>query len=187
MRVHVLCSGGLDSTTLVYHYRAIGYEVVLHWFDFGQPSASIEWRTVKEFANRLECLSSMHKLASVRFRPGEVPGRNEALVMECIPHVERPALLALGIHAGCEYEDTKPSFKARLQGLLDLRYDGRLRLDCPFIDLTKRDIVAYARRLGVDVANTYSCDAGTLGHCGQCRSCHEREAVLDETDSPLIS
>ena len=186
MRVHVLASGGLDSTTLAHHYKANGYEATLHWFDFGQPSAPIEWRTVRQLGLRLACQTASHTLNSVRFNPGEVPGRNESFVMETLPHVAQPALIALGIHAGCEYEDTQPAFRDRVQRVLDDRYDGLLRLDCPFITLSKTDIAHLAVKLGVDIPSTFSCDTGDPTHCGNCRSCKERIDALHQAGVSAI-
>jgi 7-cyano-7-deazaguanine synthase len=55
----------------------------------------------------------------------------------------------------------------------------QIGLFCPFLELTKSQIVARGAALGVDFAATWSCYAGGEIHCGQCGTCYERrEAFL---------
>ena len=43
----LLCSGGLDSTTLAYWMRERDVEVVPIFFDYGQHCVETEWETLK--------------------------------------------------------------------------------------------------------------------------------------------
>ena len=49
----------------------------------------------------------------------------------------------------------------------------------PFIAMSKADIAARGRDLGVDYTRTWSCYVGGETHCGECGTCVERrEAFL---------
>jgi 7-cyano-7-deazaguanine synthase len=47
-RAVIVCSGGLDSTTLAYHLRERDVELVPVFFDYGQHCVEQEWRTLQE-------------------------------------------------------------------------------------------------------------------------------------------
>jgi 7-cyano-7-deazaguanine synthase len=51
---------------------------------------------------------------------------------------------------------------------------------CPFTGLTKGQIAARGRDLGIDYAETWSCYKGGERHCGRCGTCVERREALAE-------
>ena len=50
----------------------------------------------------------------------------------------------------------------------------------PFTHLTKGQIAARGRELGIDYAETWSCYKGGEKHCGKCGTCVERKEALAE-------
>jgi 7-cyano-7-deazaguanine synthase len=79
-------------------------------------------------------------------------------------------VIGIGIHAGTEYPDCSPAFVDAMQRLLDVYSGGEVQLDAPFLSWSKPEIWEYARRLGVPLDATYSCEFGPRP-CGQCLSC----------------
>ncbi len=53
-----------------------------------------------------------------------------------------------------------------------------MRVFAPFLDMTKREIVARGRELGVPFEKTWSCYAGGSEPCGKCGACVERAGAL---------
>ena len=84
--------------------------------------------------------------------------------------------IVLGIHAGSRYPDCSPAFISVMQSALDLYTRGTVQLLAPFLEWTKRDIVAFAEASGVPVHLTYSCELGRDQPCGACPSCSDVEA-----------
>ena len=78
------------------------------------------------------------------------------------------------------YPDCRPEF---VRGMSDAitagTYEG-ISLDAPYTNLTKSDIAAKGKRLGVDFAETWSCYKGGEIHCGKCGTCVERKEALRE-------
>jgi 7-cyano-7-deazaguanine synthase len=61
---------------------------------------------------------------------------------------------------------------------------ARVELHVHFIDWSKTDIAAEAGRLGVPIAETWSCYKGEARHCGRCGTCVERLEALHEAGVP---
>ena len=66
-------------------------------------------------------------------------------------------------------------------------YEG-IDILAPYTDITKGDIAAIGKRVGVDYADTYSCYKGGERHCGRCGTCVERREALAEAgiDDPTL-
>ena len=106
-----------------------------------------------------------------------VVGRNALFALSAINYFQQEAgLVALGIHAGTDYYDCTTQFVGDFQRLLDGYLGGRIQLDCPFLDFTKAEILAYCRKWGIPVNLTYSCLNNPMTACGSCLSCLERQA-----------
>ena len=60
-------------------------------------------------------------------------------------------------------------------------YEGsghQLRIEAPFVNQTKADIVALGLKLGVPYALTWSCYEGGEKPCGKCGTCIDRAAAF---------
>lgn len=55
---------------------------------------------------------------------------------------------------------------------------AQVQLLRPFIALTKGQIAAEGARLGIDLAQTWSCYKGGRLHCGKCGTCVERREAF---------
>jgi 7-cyano-7-deazaguanine synthase len=98
--------------------------------------------------------------------------------------------VAVGIHAGDHpiYPDCRPPFVAAAEHLAKVANEGfidpRFRLQAPFLEWTKADIVRRGAELGVDFTRTWSCYKGGAAHCGTCGTCVERREAFDLAGLP---
>ena len=78
------------------------------------------------------------------------------------------------------YPDCRPEFtRAMSEAMRAGTYDGITLID-PFTNITKGDIAALGKKLGVDYAHTYSCYCGEEKHCGECGTCRERKQAFED-------
>lgn len=81
--------------------------------------------------------------------------------------------------AGSAYPDCSRVFNDAMNTAV---YEGsgkQLRIEAPFVDLNKKQVVAEGKRLGVPYEMTWSCYEGGDKPCGVCGTCRDRrEAFL---------
>ena len=83
--------------------------------------------------------------------------------------------IALGPLAGNPFPDATPAFFAAMERALSLGLDRGLRIATPFRHLSKAEVIARGRELGVPFELTLSCMNPADGrHCGRCSKCRER-------------
>lgn len=174
--VTVLLSGGIDSAATLAFYKKRRAFLDAVFVDYGQPPRVSEWAAAQALAARLRVPVSRTRLG---FTPpvdkGEYFGRNALLALAAVANSTRPpAIIALGLHAGCPYYDTTTQFLRDMQRLLDGYSDGAITIAAPFLGSTKEEIVRFAIRLRVPLALTYSCERRNSPPCGECLSCVDR-------------
>lgn len=182
----VLFSGGIDSAVCVALEQEAGREVWPLFFNYGQRHAERERMAM--FAQcreqgiwgraRIEVLrlggSSLLGDGDLSGARAVVPDRN--LILCGVASNYAASIGAKRVVIGCnatDYElfpDCRPDFFVLLP--------TSTIVVTPLIHLTKREIVAEARRLGVPLELTWSCYAGGEVPCGECGACVEREAAL---------
>ena len=80
--------------------------------------------------------------------------------------------------AGNAYPDCSHEFNEAMNIAVYLGSGRKVRLVAPFVDKTKKDIVAEGLRLGVPYALTWSCYDGKATPCHKCGTCIDREAAF---------
>ncbi len=210
-----LLSGGMDSTTLLYHLIDMGDEVLALSFDYGQRH-----QKELEFAARACArLSVAHKVVdlggvsellhgsaltspNVKVPHGHyedqsmkstvVPNRNMILMSIAGGYAvaEGCGRLAVAVHGGdhAVYPDCRPQFIAGFEAVLQSGNYGRVSVYVPFLNWTKTDIARLGLKLGIDYErDTWSCYEGGELPCGKCGTCVERaEALAAAGDSGNI-
>jgi 7-cyano-7-deazaguanine synthase len=174
----VLCSGGLDSTTIATDLVVENEQVELCFVDYGQPAAAAERRSVTATAQRLGvglCVVGVEGLAVPR--AAEIAARNLTLIAVAIAARPTAPMIVVGIHTGTGYRDCSLAFVDLMQQVLDFHTDGQSQLVAPFLSWSKPDVVALAQKLGVPIGLTHSCEAADEP-CGECRSCLDRDVFL---------
>ena len=208
MKAILIYSGGLDSTTLLYEYRAdIALAVS---FDYGSRHNAREIAFAREHCRRLGIehlvipLDFMGKyFRSSLLQGGEeipegdyadenmkstvVPFRNGIMLSIAAGLAESRGLDAVMManHSGDHaiYPDCRPGFvDAMGRAVREGTYNG-VQLLSPYCHLTKREIALRGRDLGIDYAQTYSCYKGGEKHCGVCGTCRERKEALEGFDT----
>ena len=122
-----------------------------------------------------------------------VPGRNTVFIALGLSLAEARGAerLVLGVNAVdySGYPDCRPDYLAAFQTLADLaskagREGHGAQLWAPLVEWSKTRIVQEALRLGVPIADTWSCYSGGSEPCGLCDSCRIRDAALRAAGRP---
>src|SRR5262249_25606271 len=92
--------------------------------------------------------------------------------------------IVIGTLAHNPFPDATPRFRAALAEALSLGLAHDLRIDAPYADTSKSDVIRKGAALGVPFALTLSCmapsgDADAM-HCGVCSKCRERHDAFVE-------
>ena len=200
-------SGGLDSTVLLHQLLADGDQVLALSVDYGQrhrveleyarrlaEAVGIEWR--------LADLSSVGQLlggssltspdvavpyghyAEQSMKQTVVANRNMIMLSVAAGWAisQRADRVAYAAHTGDHaiYPDCRPEFAEAVDRAIRLADWHEIHLVCPFVRLTKAQIVARGAELGVDFARTWSCYEGGAIHCGRCGTCFERREAFSQ-------
>ena len=122
-----------------------------------------------------------------------VPGRNTVFIAIGLSLAEARAAhrLVLGVNAVdySGYPDCRPDYLQAFQTLAGLaskagREGHATELWAPLVTWSKTRIVEEALRLGVPIADTWSCYSGGDRPCGVCDSCRIRDAALRDAGRP---
>jgi 7-cyano-7-deazaguanine synthase len=145
MRVAVLFSGGIDSTSCIHLFKNKGHEVRGIFVDFGQAAAGCEHAAVDRLSGQLSVpVTKLRASSPTAFGAGKLVGRNVFLIASALLLGNcHDGLLAIGIHAGTGYYDCSPSFLSRIEVLVRECSDGRVSVVAPFIEWSKDDVYSY--------------------------------------------
>jgi 7-cyano-7-deazaguanine synthase len=210
MKTIAIVSGGMDSAVLAYFLKERGDRLYLLSFDYGQRHSKelnfaramavrlgVQHRIVD-----LTTISDM--LRSVLTEQGSdipeghyaaesmaatvVPNRNAimlAIAYGWAVSIEADRV-ATGVHAGDHfiYPDCRPEFILAFDLMETLATHGYakkgLKLEAPFVEATKADIVGLGYNMKVPFEQTWSCYAGGEVHCSVCGTCVERRLAFRE-------
>ena len=221
----VLCSGGVDSTTLLAkavkrfgaqnvvalsisygqkHLREIEaakavaahYGVKQRFLDlaaiFADSSCSLLSHSDADIPQGTYCeqqsqTDSATVSTYVPFRNGLFlsSAASMALSMGC-------SIVYYGAHhddwAGSAYPDCSPEFVNAMAAAIDVGTGGDLRLEAPFVNASKADIVREGLELGVPYELTWSCYEGGDAPCGTCATCIDRAEAFaaNGVDDPAL-
>ena len=206
MKAVVLLSGGMDSAVALHEARARHEVAGAVSFDYGSkhnhreiPCAAWQCRHL-QIPHQVIALDFMPALfASALLNSGGaipdghyeeetmkqtvVPFRNGIMLAIAAGYAESIGAqgLVIAAHAGDHaiYPDCREEFMRAMAEAMRLGTYAGIELLRPFIAMTKAQIAARGRELGVDFSHTWSCYKGGEIHCGACGTCVERrEAFL---------
>lgn len=206
MRAVAIVSGGLDSVTLAHVLNSDRVDLNLLSFDYGQRHRKeLEFATL--CARRLRARHDVIDLTSVgalltgsaltdnievpeghyaeeSMRTTVIPNRNAIMLSVAFGvAVARDAeLVAYAAHGGDHfiYPDCRPAFVDAFANMERRANEGfaDVRLEAPFLNLSKAQVVELGERLGVPYQETWSCYQGGDVHCGRCGTCVERKEAF---------
>lgn len=182
MKAIVLLSGGIDSTACIDFYLNLGYEVECVFCDYGQPAKTAEFISAKAITDYYHVpLKTITTDSIIVPCTGEICGRNAMLVFQayCLSGFGTYKIV-LGIHFGTDYFDCSELFLKKLNDIIDCYSKGTVRVEAPFLQWAKCEIVEYAKRQNIPLNLTFSCTTSNNTPCKKCPSCLEREALLNE-------
>ena len=196
-------SGGMDSTTMLYDKKdeiALGIS-----FDYGSNHNAREIPLAEMHCRRLGIehitipLDFMHRYfessllsgaeaipeghyADENMKSTVVPFRNGIMLAVAVGIAESRGLKKVMIanHGGDHtiYPDCRPEFISAIDAAAKAGTYANVEIVAPYTNITKADIAAIGKRLGVDYSETWSCYKGGEKHCGKCGTCVERKEAL---------
>lgn len=201
----IIVSGGLDSITLLYD-KAETIALAIS-FDYGQNHSKKELPYAEYHCQKLGIphitipLTFMHQYFKSSLLEGAeaipeghyeeenmkstvVPFRNGIMLAIATGIAESHELKRVYIanHGGDHtiYPDCRPEFIDAMDKATSAGTFVDVRVEAPYTNISKADIVRRGTTLGIDYAKTWSCYKGSEMHCGKCGTCVERkEAFAD--------
>lgn len=201
----IIVSGGLDSITLLYD-KAETIALAIS-FDYGQNHSKKELPYAEYHCQQLGIphitipLTFMHQYFKSSLLEGAeaipeghyeeenmkstvVPFRNGIMLAIATGIAESHELKRVYIanHGGDHtiYPDCRPEFIDAMDKATSAGTFVDVRVEAPYTNISKTDIVRRGTALGIDYAKTWSCYKGSEMHCGKCGTCVERkEAFAD--------
>ncbi len=202
-RAVVVLSGGMDSATLLWSVLARGFEASALSVDYGQRHArelrcakalcemrGIPWRLLD--LGRVFSGSALvgdgtiphGHYAEESMKLTVVPNRNMVLLALAISEaVSRQASVVFyGAHAGDHaiYPDCRPPFVEAMAAAALVANWQPVRLEAPFLRMSKGDIAFEGLKLGVPYESTWTCYEGGEAPCGACGACVERAEAFED-------
>lgn len=201
----LILSGGMDSVTMLYEYHdQIALAVNFH---YGSNHNLREAECARYHCRKLgvellelnldfmgeyfhsSLLDGPDAVPSGSYtddnmRSTVVPFRNGIMLAVAAGIAESNGLtkLLIASHAGDHsiYPDCRQGFiDAMGRAIQEGTYED-ISLLAPYSMLSKGQIAAIGKKLGVDYSKTYSCYRGQEKHCGTCGTCVERREALQE-------
>ena len=201
----ILFSGGLDSTTVLHHAIAEGYNCTAltidynqrHYYEIKSSQKYLQKINIEGYVfkidltqiggsaltdNEIKVPMEMNKGIPVTY----VPARNTIFLSIASAYAEKMAIkhIFIGVnqidYSG--YPDCRPdfinSFKTTINLGTKVGVDGKeLQIEAPLINMSKKDIIKYGHNMGIDYSQTVSCyQLDNNGNaCGHCDSCKFRK------------
>jgi 7-cyano-7-deazaguanine synthase len=194
MKSVVLLSGGIDSTVALAHTKA---ELAL-FVDYGQTHCK-ELRAAAAIAKHYGIEHYKLDIADALYLPSAltghgtipdshaeepdatfVPGRNLLLIALATAWANAWGYGAVVIGANADdnagYPDCRPNFIESLSEATQAGYG--VSVWAPLVRMTKRQVIAYGRQLGIPFDLTWSCYRGGDEPCNQCGACESRNEAM---------
>lgn len=199
-KVVVIYSGGMDSFTVLHRALRDGHDVYALSFHYGQKHA----KELDYAARVCAAQSIPHKIVDIRsinqllagssltdnidipqghyeeesMKSTVVPNRNMILLSLAIGYAVSIDAEAVyyGAHSGDHaiYPDCRPEFVRKMNDVSLIANYEPVRIEVPYLDNDKVEILADGLQMGLDYANTWTCYEGRELACGQCGACVER-------------
>ncbi len=204
-KVAVSCSGGLDSTTVLYLLKEQGYEVTLVHFLYNCLAEEREVERVRKIAkhgnfnlvfipipNVLSgTLMEGHYYSNDSGLPGAeyaydwVSARNLVMLslLTAFAESNNYGYIAFGgnLEESGAYPDNEEEFGRRFNEILPFAVQNGVKIELiqPLAHLMKHEIVKLGLSLDVPYELTWSCYGNGERHCGKCGPCYMRKVAFE--------
>jgi len=175
-KVVILFSGGIDSTACISYYQQRNFKVEGLFINYGQKAYKYEKNAVEKISEYFKINTQIIKInAKLIIENGIIQGRNNFLLSVALMNFPYSnGLISLGIHSSTIFPDCSQNFIQKEQEIFDLYSSGNIIIDCPFVNMTKRDIFEFCVINKLPLNLTYSCENGAAKQpCGKCSTCKD--------------
>lgn len=205
LKALVLFSGGLDSTTTLAIAKAERYDVMALTINY-QQRHNFEIKASKKILSKIPNIKhiifniDLSKIGGSALTDNQidvptnktsgipityVPARNTIFLSIATSFAEKYSIpnIFIGVNAVdySGYPDCRPEFISSFEDTINLGTKfgiekGKLIINTPLINMSKKDIIKYGYSLGIDYSLTVSCyNLDNHGRaCGSCDSCEFR-------------
>lgn len=206
--VGLLLSGGPDSSSLAYELVSKGYKVIAFTFNTGEFEAEAEMRCAKKVSEELQiehvAVNFTGELQRLYNDPLPVLMRKVQIVSMIKPFGSGVALslaasasifrgasaLYYGVHKGDSMflDNTHEYFESLNIAIAIERGTKDFRIEVPYLDISKAEVMKRGIKYGLNLANTWSCASNSLIPCGKCPPCEDRKEAFVELrlEDPLL-
>jgi 7-cyano-7-deazaguanine synthase len=199
-KVLVLHSGGLDSTTCLYHAHALGHETISLGIDYGQRlrvelifadlqcrQKQIERQVIEvKWTKPERTIPLDREVDDIRAHasPAFLPGRNLVFLTLGSAHAAGIGMdeVWIGINSidFSGYPDCTQEFVESYSIASRVGIPGGPVVRAPLMNKTKPEIASMAYTLGIRPGDTWSCyrpkvSEGVVAPCGRCDACKLHE------------
>ena len=196
----LLCSGGMDSTTLMYWLIKKDITFIPLFIDYGQHCRETEYKRLldvipsdyKDNIKIINLASIYHGSSSALIQETDLwkttisnddlylPYRNllflsTAAAFAQSGHIKKVFAGFINSNHAIEI-DCSTTFFNNLSELLNSY--GSVDIELPFKDYSKYDVAKLALQIGAPIALTFSCQVSSKVPCGACPNCVERLEAL---------
>lgn len=206
MKTLVVCSGGLDSVSLAHKIAAEQTLIGLISFNYGQrhskeldyaakaaerlgvPHDIIDITTIGKHLTGSALTDNLDvpdgHYAEETMKITVVPNRNAIMLAIAfgLAAARQADAVAVAVHGGDHfiYPDCRPGFINAFQAMQNEALDGyaSVKLQAPFVEVPKSEIVRQGAQYQTPFAETWSCYKGGAKHCGRCGTCVERREAF---------
>lgn len=205
----VIYSGGLDSTVLLSKVCAANSNVSALHFCYGQKHNDRELQAALNVCTQLNVYMQIIELdftawgfkSELLSAQGNIPEReyNEEDLKKTVVPFRNGIMISIAagiaasrgadvVHIGAHsddhavYPDCRPDFLWNMCTAIVHGTDMKVRLEFPFFEKSKTDIVKIGADLGAKMHLSYSCYNGGELHCGVCSTCRARKEAFHLAD-----
>lgn len=196
----LMASGGMDSTVLAYWLQNQGKKVLPLFIDYGQHFKDLEYASLikhipLEYKNDIKIVnvkdiysfSNSRMIVEPNLWKDEVSADDLYLPYRNLLFLSIAASVAQTLNIKEVYSafidsnhaieiDCSKDFFDNLGSLLKIY--GPIDIKMPFRFLTKKEVAEIGLKLNVPIAETFSCQASSVTHCGACPNCIDRINAL---------
>jgi 7-cyano-7-deazaguanine synthase len=200
----VICSGGLDSTTVAAHAKLVDKkEVSLLYFKYNCQAEISELRAVSRIAEQLKAELFIHDIEWLKIIGGSTLTNSNADIKTSIEGAEYPyewvparnlmfvahaaalcdakdissIYMGLNLEESAVYPDNTIEFYEKMENILNVATLIRPKIIMPLARMMKWQIVDYAYRIGAPIELSWSCYKSNVLHCGCCGPCYMRKTA----------
>ncbi len=204
----VLCSGGMDSSSLLALLKMHDFYITPITFNYGSKHNDAEYQALLNVCEFLKLnkpiridITFLRDLvkssllqndtevphghyAEDNMRSTVVPGRNSIMLSIALGVAQSRNANWIGIanHAGdlAQYPDCRKEYIDHLGVAFSVASDDKVGILTPFVNMDKSQIAILGNRCELPIEMTWSCYEGDMreGHCGLCGTCCERHWAM---------